>query len=220
MTADVHQANPSYTGSRPELLALVSRPWADALDVGCAQGALGHALKAARGGGRVTGIELDPELAQAAAARLDRVIAADATSALETLVAERARFDLIFCGDILEHLTDPWTALKMLRQLCPDGDVIVSLPNVGHWTTLVSVGVLGTWPYRDRGIHDRTHLRFFARRNLAPLFSSAGFRLHALERSHRFLETPGRWSRFFGRCIGWIPMVGRFTTYQFLCVIR
>ncbi|MCA8958743.1 MAG: class I SAM-dependent methyltransferase [Planctomycetes bacterium] len=210
--------NPSYTGARPELLELMREPWERALDVGCAEGAVGAALKDSNPRGEVTGIELDAAMAATARTRLDDVLEVDAQTALDDLAATGRTFELVCCGDVLEHLVDPWSALRSIRRLCPRGRVVVSLPNVGHWTTLWSVAVLGVWPYRDRGIHDRTHLRFFARNNLADLFARSGFALREVRRVHRLFETPGKLSRVLGRWLGWLPLLGRFTTYQFLCV--
>ncbi len=213
-------SNPSYVGARPDLLELMSTGLRSALDVGCAEGALGAELKNRNPEAKVTGIELDTAMATQAAERLDRVLTIDAMTALSSLVDEGQHYDVVVCGDVLEHLQDPWAALRQIRQLCPIGRVVVSLPNIGHWTTWWSVLARGYWPYRERGIHDSTHLRFFARNNLTELFGAAGFELAELRVTHRLLETPGRWSRLFGRCLGWIPLVGRLTAYQFLCVLR
>lgn len=220
MSTTTTDPNPSYVGVRPELLALLSDDCHRALDIGCAEGDLGAALKSSNPSAEITGIELDQTMAARAAEQLDRVLTVDAITALSRLVKEGQQYDLVICGDILEHLEDPWSALRQIRQLCPIGRVVISLPNIGHWTTWWSVVARGYWPYRDRGIHDRTHLRFFARNNLPELFNSTGFELVELRTSHRLLETPGRWSRMLGRCIGWIPLLGRLTTYQFLCVVR
>ena len=212
--------NPSYVGPRPDLLALMSPDWSRALDVGCAEGALGSALKGDNPDGKITGIELDPDMASVARSRLDRVLSVDAMTALDDLTAAGEEFDLVCCGDVLEHLEDPWTALRKIRALCPRGEVVVSLPNIGHWTTLFSLAVRGYWPYRDRGIHDRTHLRFFARNNLRELFRGAGFTDISIRTTHRLFERPGGWSRRLGRICSWIPIVRKFTVYQFLCVLR
>ena len=220
MTTNTTPSNPSYVGTRIDLLALMSNDCRRALDIGCAEGALGSALKTRNPGTEVTGIELDPSMASHATKHLDRVLTIDAMTALKSLVAEGQQYDVVICGDVLEHLEDPWSALRQIRQLCPIGQVVVSLPNIGHWTTWWNVIARGYWPYRDRGIHDRTHLRFFARNNLAELFRSAGFQITELQTSHRLFESPSRWSRLLGRCVGWIPLLGRMTTYQFLCVLR
>ena len=102
-----------------------------------------------------------------------------------------ATFDCILLADVLEHLVDPWTILRRLTDhLEPQGLVVTSLPNVRHYTTLLSLLVGKRWPYRDRGIHDRTHLRFFAQRNVVELFQSAGLTITSMRRQYRVLEGP------------------------------
>src|SRR4051794_37422602 len=63
----------AYTGARPEVQALVPRQARRILDLGCAAGALGAALKSSLGAA-VTGVELDPAHARDAARVLDRVV--------------------------------------------------------------------------------------------------------------------------------------------------
>ncbi len=89
----------------------------------------------------------------------------------------REPFDFVVAGDILEHLPEPERALELLRPLLkPDGLLLVSLPNVANVT--VRLGLLvGRFPSADRGILDRTHLRFFTRRTGRELLSSTGFRV-------------------------------------------
>jgi 2-polyprenyl-3-methyl-5-hydroxy-6-metoxy-1,4-benzoquinol methylase len=190
------------------------------LEVGCAAGATGAALKLARPGAEVTGIELDPELARAAAARLDRVLAGDAVAQLRTLEQEGARFDLVLCGDVLEHLPDPWSALRIVRALCPSGHVIVSLPNIAHLSTISSLLFRSYWPYRDRGLHDRTHLRFFGRKNLPELFEETGFREVRRITHHRLYEKPHRVNQLLDPLLGRLPLASRLFEYQFVCLLR
>ncbi len=74
-------------------------------------------------------------------------------------------FDAIVYGDILEHLSDPARVLSSLDQyLKEDGIVIISVPNVAHFWTRLQL-LLGRFEYADRGILDRTHLRFFTRKS-------------------------------------------------------
>jgi SAM-dependent methyltransferase len=83
-------------------------------------------------------------------------------------------FDAIVYGDVLEHLSDPRAALVALdRTLAPGGIVIVSVPNVAHLWVRLSL-LAGRFDYADRGILDRTHLRFFTRRTLVAFLHSAG----------------------------------------------
>ncbi|MGE5577908.1 MAG: glycosyltransferase [Syntrophothermus sp.] len=167
-----------YRFARPEVQALVPATASRVLDVGCAAGALGAALKA-RGVKEVMGIEYDPEMAAYAAQHLDRVIAGDVEVLKEDLPFNY--FDCIVLADVLEHLREPQKVLERLRKsLAEDGVVVASLPNVGHWS--VVRGLLeGRWQYENAGILDRTHLRFFTRKSIIELFNEAGFRIEQLQ---------------------------------------
>jgi SAM-dependent methyltransferase len=89
-------------------------------------------------------------------------------------------FEAIIYGDVLEHLSDPTAVLRALDQfLAPGGAVIVSVPNVAHLWVRLSL-LVGRFDYADRGILDRTHLRFFTRRTLLELLRSAGLRVDEL----------------------------------------
>jgi hypothetical protein len=46
--------------------------------------------------------------------------------------------------------------------LKPDGRILVSIPNIGHWYGRLKVG-LGIFSYDRRGLFDSGHLRFFTR---------------------------------------------------------
>src|SRR5438105_4996346 len=56
-------------------------------------------------------------------------------------------FDVVLCGDVLEHLRDPAGSLRRLSQLLADhGRVIVSLPNVAHLSIRFAL-LLGRFRY-------------------------------------------------------------------------
>src|SRR5262249_50946150 len=89
-------------------------------------------------------------------------------------------FDAVICGDVLEHLRDPLSVLRQVRTwLRPNGRLIVSLPNVRNHAVIRSL-LAGNWTYEPAGLLDRTHLRFFTRREIENLFFRAGFRIEAL----------------------------------------
>ena len=140
-----------------------------ALDVGAADGFLAERLTGQ--GWSVTALERDPKLAARAHGRCKEVVVADLESAPPRL---HGPFDAIVYGDVLEHLSDPTATLRALDQtLAPGGTVIVSVPNVAHLWVRLSL-LAGRFDYADRGILDRTHLRFFTRRTLLELLRSAG----------------------------------------------
>ena len=215
--------NPSYLGARHDMLALVDGATAvrfdRVLDVGCASGATGEALKASHPDAHVTGIEMDERTAGQAGRCLDRVIVGHAATELEKLADAEERFDLVICGDVLEHLPDPWTALKHVRVLCPAGHALVSLPNVAHFSTIASLLFRSRWPYRDRGICDRTHLRFFGEDNLEELFAAAGFSGVCRQTQHRIIETPHRFNDRT-QWLAQVPVIGQLTKYQFISLLR
>jgi 2-polyprenyl-3-methyl-5-hydroxy-6-metoxy-1,4-benzoquinol methylase len=148
------------------------------LDVGCATGYL--AAELTKRGCTVDGIEFDPIAAEQARAHCRAVVAGDVErettrQAVERMVAEGGRPDAIVCGDVLEHLRDPWDVLAWLRTLlAPGGVAVISVPNIGHWTARRAL-LRGRFDYTDFGLLDRTHLRFFTRATAAELARRAGF---------------------------------------------
>lgn len=189
--------HPAYASSRPEVVALVPPAARRVLDVGCSDGHLGAALVAR--GHHVVGLEVDPVLAAAAAGRLDEVHEVDAEAAV---AAERGfgEFDCIVLADVLEHLRDPWRAVRWAdHQLAPGGVLVVSVPNVRHLRTFWHLAVHRRWLYEDVGICDRTHLRFFGRDNLPDLLEGTDLEITVLTRT--FLLTPhwhtraARWNK-------------------------
>jgi 2-polyprenyl-3-methyl-5-hydroxy-6-metoxy-1,4-benzoquinol methylase len=139
------------------------------LDVGAADGLLSRHLGDA--GWRVVGIEADPELAAAGRPYCEHMLVGDLDRDLPDFDAP---FDAIVYGDVLEHLADPLRTLQGLnRWLAPGGRVVISVPNVAHLAIRLSL-LVGRFDYFDRGILDRTHLRFFTDRSLRRLLAAAG----------------------------------------------
>jgi SAM-dependent methyltransferase len=147
------------------------------LDVGCATGYLAAELAAARGA-TVVGVEADPPAAAAAARVCERVVCGDVEAPdCRAELRALAPFDALVCGDVLEHLRDPWDALAFLRTLLrPGGTAVLSAPNVAHWTGRRAL-VRGRFPYAEHGLFDRTHLRFFTRAGARELAEGAGLRV-------------------------------------------
>jgi 2-polyprenyl-3-methyl-5-hydroxy-6-metoxy-1,4-benzoquinol methylase len=208
----------AYVGARPDLIALVPPDARRILDVGCATGALGAALKAERPEAQVIGVEVDPEMAALAEGRLDRVLVEPVDEALRGTLADW-RFDCVVCGDVLEHLPDPWATLRGLAALLAGGGcVVASLPNVSHLDTLANLVFRRRWPYRTRGIHDSTHLRFFALANVRGLFAQAGLEIVELQRHYRIVERPHRLNRL-ARLFA-LPGLRELVAFQYLVLAR
>jgi 2-polyprenyl-3-methyl-5-hydroxy-6-metoxy-1,4-benzoquinol methylase len=166
----------AYTTSRPDVFEMVPPSAKIVLDVGCSNGALGLSLREALPGRRVMGIEGDEALFTEAATRLDSVLHADLNELDWDQAFPGIRFDCIIFADVLEHLIEPQRHLSAAWQrLQAGGAVVVSLPNIRHMTALYSIFIAGTFPRRDRGIFDRTHLRWFTIGDAKALITNAGF---------------------------------------------
>jgi SAM-dependent methyltransferase len=91
-------------------------------------------------------------------------------------------FDVVLCADVLEHLVDPWRAVRRLAQhLRPGGIFLSSIPNLRNHRALAQIVVKGDFHYAEAGLLDRSHLRFFCRRNVRELFEQAGLVIEAME---------------------------------------
>jgi SAM-dependent methyltransferase len=169
-----------YVQARPEMAALVPPECRRVLDVGCGAGHLGRLLK--ERGHHVTGIELVPEAAAEAEQWLDDVVTADAEAGLPFAPGT---FDAVIFADLLEHLVDPWRVLREAATLLtPSGVVAASVPNVQNLDVLRRL-LRGRWDYRERGILDRGHLRFFTLETIRDLFDRAGLTITHVGRRYR-----------------------------------
>jgi len=128
-------------------------------------------------------------------------------------------FDCIIFADILEHLKNPWGVLKSATNfLNNEGVIIASIPNVRHYTTIINLAIEGYWSYRERGIHDKTHLRFFTLKNIREMFENGGLKIVRIERNYRIIERPHRFNRFSKYFA--FPPLKDFITLQYLVVAK
>jgi SAM-dependent methyltransferase len=170
-----------YRSQRPEVAALVPAAPQRVLEVGCGAGHLGRLLKSR--GHHVTGLELVPEVAEEARPWLDQVEVADVESSGLPFAPES--FDTIVFADVLEHLVDPWRVLREAAALlAPSGRVIASIPNLQHVDVITGL-LRGRWQYRERGICDIGHLRFFTLQTIRHLFGQAGLELVHVDHLYR-----------------------------------
>jgi 2-polyprenyl-3-methyl-5-hydroxy-6-metoxy-1,4-benzoquinol methylase len=184
---------------RAEVLPFVPQGISSLLDIGCSFGGFGAALKAARPDLEVFGIEPEARAAEIAATRLDGVMTGSFPEAMPN-----GKFDCIVFNDVLEHMSDPWSALEIAGSVVNDcGRVVASIPNVRHYTVLVPLLVKGRWTYHDVGILDRTHLRFFTRSTVRELFETTGWAVESITPTRLDEASTGEIARvlsFFGKC--------------------
>jgi 2-polyprenyl-3-methyl-5-hydroxy-6-metoxy-1,4-benzoquinol methylase len=170
------QLNERPLGGHARLLDLVGAG-KRVLDVGCSSGYLARPL--VERGCTVVGIESDPEAAEAARSVCEDVLVGDVEAM--ALPFENGSFDIVLCGDLIEHLREPEQFLARMRPYLRDsGRLVLSTPNVANWALRLSL-LAGSWRYTERGILDRTHLHLFTRKTLVETLSRAGYRVVELD---------------------------------------
>jgi SAM-dependent methyltransferase len=213
------ERNAAYTTARWDIVEMIPRSARKILDVGCSNGAIGRALMSGEPGRSVCGIEFDADFAKEAARDLDYVVHGD-LNVLDWQTALRDRqFDCIIFADVLEHLVDPQRCIRQARQhLLPGGSIVMSLPNIRHLSALRAIFLSGNFPQRDRGIFDRTHLRWFTIGDAKDMLAASGFKVNAMTQALRWGDTGGgRVNKLLNRLPDplrrWAP-IREFLTYQ------
>lgn len=143
------------------------------LEIGCGNGATGAVALSEGRCQHYVGVELDLRAVDEARGVLTSVIAGD----VETLEFDwqPASFDAVIFSEVLEHLVEPAALVKRLaRYVRSGGMLLASSPNVAQWRVIKELA-LGRFRPADRGVFDRTHLRWFTPETFAALFEDAGF---------------------------------------------
>ena len=168
-----------YTGDRADIRGFIPDDARRVLDVGCGAGTMGSVLKQLTGAW-VAGIEVFEEAAVVAEERLDAVHRINLQGSIE-LPYPDGHFDAMTFGDVLEHMQDPHGVLRRLRRwLADDGTIVISVPNLKHWSIIGQLLVHDRFTYADKGLLDRTHVHFFTLEELGAMLESCGFQATAL----------------------------------------
>ena len=205
--------NNYFIEKRQEMLGFIPADSKSVLDVGCGAAEFSAPLKE-KLGAEVWGIEVNAEAAKLAASKLDKVIVCGAEEAIDALPDDH--FDCVIFNDVLEHMVDPHSVLHTIKpKLSGHGVVVCSIPNVRHIGVLFELVVLKNWKYRDHGVLDRTHLRFFTKMSIASMFDECGYEIHSLQGINREQSLLLRFANIL--TLGWLSD----TLYlQFACVAR
>ena len=152
------------------MIASLVAPGSRVLDVGCGTGALSVVMRDVCHA-TVFGVEPDSSRAARTAERGIEVHAGVLTPELHRRIGE---FDIAVYADVLEHLSDPLHELQTVAPFVkPGGLVIVSVPNVAHWSVRLDL-LRGRFRYAEYGIMDATHLRWFTEETIRQLMVQAG----------------------------------------------
>lgn len=177
--------NPSYYSQiRLDLLPLIDRTYQHAIEFGCGEGLTLKYLQERRYVETTYGVEIHPHSVNVALNNLDHLWREDVNNFTIPL---KIKFNLVLLPDILEHLVNPWVFLNNLHKfITQDSDIIVSLPNVQHFTILQNL-LIGDWQYQDSGIMDRTHLHYFTLKSAQKMFQDTGYKIVKIKHNGGYL---------------------------------
>lgn len=160
-----------FRNPRPEMAAFLPRDYQKVLEVGCGAGFFTRHLKP---GCEVWGVEVETTQARVAAGKMAHVLEGAYDRVAHRLPADY--FDMAVCNDIIEHMADHDAFLRSVTgKIKPGGCLVGSVPNVRFYKHLKELLLKRDWRYREKGILDRTHLRFFTERSLKRTLRSHGY---------------------------------------------
>jgi 2-polyprenyl-3-methyl-5-hydroxy-6-metoxy-1,4-benzoquinol methylase len=173
-----------YSNIRHDLISLLPKAKnLKVLEIGAAYGETLYFLKENQIASEVVGIDLFEDKQNSNNYKpLDRFIFGN----IETLDLKEydKYFDVILLPDVLEHLLEPKAVLKKIKkQLKSNGKVIVSMPNIRHYSALFKIFIKGDFRYEASGIFDYTHLRFYCKKNIQELILDSDYEILKTESS-------------------------------------
>ena len=207
------QDDPASTHSK--IVSLVP-PATRVLEFGCATGYMSEVLKN-RLGCTVVGIEIDRDAAAIAEQHTERVIVGDAEKIDYAAELAGEEFDVVLFADVLEHLKEPADVLRRVRPfVAENGVVVASIPNIAHASVRLAL-LGGEFRYREWGLLDDTHLRFFTRASIQDLFEETGYTVtHWMRQRLDVGETEIKVPPVPDAVREWLASDPEATTYQFV----
>lgn len=164
-----------YKNVRREMLKYLPEKAGTIVEVGCGNGAFASLVKE-RTGAEVWGVEYMSSEAAKAEKVIDKAFAGPIESNLENLPDNF--FEVAYFNDVLEHLVDPYTVLAEFRKkMVPGGIVISSIPNIRYHNALIPILFKKDFKYRDYGVMDHTHMRFFTEKSIRRMYEEQGYKI-------------------------------------------
>ena len=213
-----------YSYAREELISFIAQEkykTINVLEIGCGCGATLSKIKYLWPESDVRGIELVDDVARIGANNYNII-----QGNIETMNMDYpdGYFDYIIFGDVLEHLFDPEKVLeKVRRYMKKDARLLISIPNVIHMSVILQL-LKGEFEYKDAGILDRTHVRFFTIKSAIKMIKKCGYSVESYARVINEYEN-GQISdsdrqEFFNLInnISGAAEVNEFETYQYIII--
>ncbi len=144
------------------------------LDVGCGSGTFLYLCK--KRGWRVSGVEISEPLAQ----RCREAVGAEVlTGRFEDLELPESGFDLVSLWDVIEHVIDPVSVMRRVRELLrPGGVALYCTPDedslLARTGRLLYLSSGGRYSYPALALHPPNHTYFFSRRGFRRIVDGLG----------------------------------------------
>lgn len=160
-----------YGQTRSEVARFLPDRYEKVLEIGCGEGGFRGNLKEIC---EYWGVEPVKSVADAASRRLFKVLNGTFDQVSGELPDDY--FDLIICNDVIEHIADTDGFFAGIKgKMKPDASLVGSIPNVRFFGNLRELLLERDWRYKEEGILDKTHLRFFTKKSLQRVFAENDF---------------------------------------------
>jgi SAM-dependent methyltransferase len=159
-----------FAHARPEMHQFIPDRRRTVLDIGCGEGQFAASITGVE---ELWGVEPDAKSAITAASFMYKVH----SGPYDDVEAElpNGYFDVVICNDVIEHMTDHDSFLRRIQnKIAPGGVIVGSVPNVRYFGNLFDTLILKDWDYKDEGILDKTHLRYFTVKSLRRSLQASG----------------------------------------------
>lgn len=127
------------------------------------------------------------------------------------------KFDVIIFADVLEHLIDPPGIIKKAKEaLKKEGKIVCSIPNIRHFSAVYKIFLKGSFKYKDSGLFDKTHLRFFCKSDMEELFRlESGLTIESITSCNKFRKSK---SSILDKIT--LFVFSQFLTLQYIVVVK
>lgn len=170
------QTPPTNIHNQTILDCIKNKKYNKVVEVGCMYGAL--AAKYIENNREVNwiGLDIDSDYVEEAKKQCTTAFCADIEKLSDLEFKHLADANLWIFADVLEHLYNPWSLLKKIRESSSELEIVACIPNSQHWSFQARINS-GDINYETHGLFDKTHIRFFSQKTMSQLFENAGYKI-------------------------------------------